>query len=158
MIIATQLKTKDCQFDNFVTIDDAANCHYDNLTVLLVTLVIQCGLKSKVPHTKGKWCGKRFHYNFSHFVSLQYLLFVMYESRRHVCFNDWKCVFGNEIFKMAQKDFFLKDDCFSLSTDTWCIHDIEILALCKGNPLVTSRIPAQRVSYMELWCFLCCKL
>ena len=31
-----------------------------------------------------------------------------------------------------------------------------LLALCEGNPLVTSRFPSQRATNAECWCFLYC--
>ena len=43
--------------------------------------------------------------------------------------------------------------------NAWWCHDMEmstLLALCEGNPLVTSGCPSQRVSDVESWCFLCC--
>ena len=44
---------------------------------------------------------------------------------------------------------------------TWWWHDLEmlstLLALCAGNPSVTSGFLQQRASYAELWCLLCFK-
>ena len=55
----------------------------------------------------------------------------------------------------------LVSNCFIwLSRWGWRAHRrlddiITLLALCEGNPLVTSGFPSQRASNMELWCFLC---
>ena len=42
----------------------------------------------------------------------------------------------------------------SLTMETLLI----LLALCEGNPLVTSGFPSQKASNLELWCFPCCYL
>ena len=45
--------------------------------------------------------------------------------------------------------------------ESWCHHDMEtlsaLLALCEGNPLLSSGFPSQRASNAELWYFACCQ-
>ena len=44
--------------------------------------------------------------------------------------------------------------------ESWWSYDMEmlstLLALCEGNPPVTSGFPSQRASNEKLWCFICC--
>ena len=47
-----------------------------------------------------------------------------------------------------------------IAESPWWHHDLEmlssLLALCGGNPPVTSGSPHRGASIVELWCFLCC--
>ena len=82
-------------------------------------------------------------------------------------FNSLYCIYdvtryiddlGQERCNFSVLTMELRLSCTNPST-CWCNAMemlSEVLALCEGNPLVTSGFPSQMASNMDIWCYQCC--